>query len=329
MRNVSVPVAGKGRVVRHTRPDGTIKEYHYPAYEAPPAPIIITHTVADPLGEVMEKWQRSPEWRGLARGTQDIYVRAMVDLRGMTAVPIAQITKPMMMDQRNAIADDPKRGAGAARCFVIGVSALFSFASHYGIAIAVPNPAIGLARGLIVGELPAWTEADYQLATKHLPEYLRRVVVLARFTGQRRSDLIKMLWSDYDGTTIRVTQQKTKVPLKIPAGPQLKAELAAWRGLPAQPIVTRPNGMPWVGANVSKVLGRELDKIDGFPKGRNLHGLRKLTAVALAMAGATPHQIMSITGHKSIGMVQHYTKDVDQERLASGVHLFLEIPAGG
>src|SRR6266849_5595310 len=38
------------------------------------------------------------------------------------------------------------------------------------------------------------------------------------------------------------------------------------------------------------------------------HGVRKATATALAEAGATPHQIMAITGHQSLEEVERYTK---------------------
>ncbi|OUS15994.1 hypothetical protein A9Q97_02625 [Rhodospirillales bacterium 47_12_T64] len=46
----------------------------------------------------------------------------------------------------------------------------------------------------------------------------------------------------------------------------------------------------------------------------HFHGLRKSAAVALAEAGCTERQIMSITGHKSVAMVSHYTKKVDQKK---------------
>lgn len=337
MQNDSSPKtrAGADRVKRVTRADGTIKEYRYAAYRKPtgePAPAPAPEpewTAKGSLGELMRNWQRSTEWRSLAKSTQAIYVRAMIDLRDLDAELIEKITYKVLYRQREAIAQNPSRGPGAARSFAIGCAALFKYAKKAGETIAVPHPTDGLATGLPVNDLPAWTEADYALAVRALPECLRRIVVLARYTGQRRSDLIKMKWSDYNGTDIHVVQQKTGVELDIPVGPQLKADMAAWRGLPTQPVLTRPNGLPWVGANVSKVLGRELDKIDGFPKGRNLHGLRKLCATTIAMNGGTMHQIMAVTGHQTPTMVLHYTKGVDQKKLANQVIGFLEIPAGG
>lgn len=46
------------------------------------------------------------------------------------------------------------------------------------------------------------------------------------------------------------------------------------------------------------------------------HGLRKNAAKALAEAGCTIHQIMAITGHKSLQLAMHYSKGAAQKRLA-------------
>jgi len=43
-----------------------------------------------------------------------------------------------------------------------------------------------------------------------------------------------------------------------------------------------------------------------------IHGLRKNAAVELANAGCSPMEIAAITGHKTLGMVQHYSKRRDQ-----------------
>jgi integrase len=48
------------------------------------------------------------------------------------------------------------------------------------------------------------------------------------YTGQRRSDVVKMSWRDIDGDIIRVTQKKTNTKLEIPLHPDLKSLLADW-----------------------------------------------------------------------------------------------------
>src|SRR5450631_2255442 len=68
-----------------------------------------------------------------------------------------------------------------------------------------------------------------------------------------------------------------------------------------------------------KALGGDFRKwcdAAGLPKRCTMHGLRKGGARRLAEAGATPHEIMAITGHKTLSEVERYTKAVDRNRLA-------------
>jgi len=46
------------------------------------------------------------------------------------------------------------------------------------------------------------------------------------------------------------------------------------------------------------------------------HGLRKAMASRLAERGATAHQIMSVTGHRSLEEVERYTRAARQAKLA-------------
>lgn len=46
------------------------------------------------------------------------------------------------------------------------------------------------------------------------------------------------------------------------------------------------------------------------------HGLRKAAAARLAERGATAHEIMAITGHRSLEEVERYTRAARQGKLA-------------
>lgn len=54
----------------------------------------------------------------------------------------------------------------------------------------------------------------------------------------------------------------------------------------------------------------------GLPKQCSAYGLRKAACRRLAEAGCSAHQIMSISGHRSLSEVQRYTLAADQARLA-------------
>jgi integrase len=54
----------------------------------------------------------------------------------------------------------------------------------------------------------------------------------------------------------------------------------------------------------------------GIPLGFSAHGLRKAVCRRLAEAGCSEKEIAAISGHKTLRMVQHYTKAADQKQLA-------------
>lgn len=154
---------------------------------------------------------------------------------------------------------------------------------------------------------------------QRLPELISRAVFLARQTGQRRVDLIALTWANYDGTAIRLRQVKGRRrndEMVIPLLPEARAELDRWkRKATSTLILTNSLGLPWKPCWVSTVLMQQGRAI-GLRRGLNLHGLRKLAAATLAEAGCSVHQIMSITGHRTLDMVQLYTRSVEQKRLA-------------
>ena len=53
----------------------------------------------------------------------------------------------------------------------------------------------------------------------------------------------------------------------------------------------------------------------GLPGRCKAHGLRKAAARRLAEVGCTPHQIMAVTGHKTLAEVERYTRAAEQKRL--------------
>jgi len=55
---------------------------------------------------------------------------------------------------------------------------------------------------------------------------------------------------------------------------------------------------------------------DGRARNYRAHGLRKAACKALAHAGCTGPEIMSVSGHSSLAQVQVYIDDVKQERMA-------------
>lgn len=289
------------RVVRKTLADGTIREYRY-SRDKP---------AGNTIGALLEAYRRSSEWRALRPATREFYGRYMDHMSRWSSAPVTSLRRRDILAVRDAI--ESAGTPGAAASFVRCVSVLMTWAvdrewiEH--------SPALRVKRPL-GGHLRAWTEAEYEHALTVLPEPLRRAVVLARHTGQRRGDLVAMPWSAYDGATVRLRQQKTGVPLVIPVTADLRRELDAWPRAGVLILQTH-SGRAWSANYLSHTITAVLP---GLP----LHGLRKLAATSLAQAGCTIHEIAAVTGHASLAMVQLYTKSVQQEQLAGAAIVRLD-----
>jgi integrase len=174
------------------------------------------------------------------------------------------------------------------------------------------NPTWGIKK-FKEGTYHTWTEAElaqfeaaWPLGTKERTAY-----ALALYTGQRRGDLVRMVWPNVDliRNSIAVTQEKTGVELDIPIHRLLSEALDAWPR----------NHISILGKTTSASLGNLMaDAIEKarLPNRCVLHGLRKAAARRMAEAGATPHQIAAVTGHKSLEEIERYTKMVSQRGLA-------------
>jgi len=161
-----------------------------------------------------------------------------------------------------------------------------------------------------------WTEdeiATYE--AKHpIGTMARLSLALAVFTGQRASDLFRMGRQHIKDGRISVAQQKTGARLWIPLHPELKSIMDA---TPSEHLtfIVNEYGKPYATA---KSFGDRMVRWarEAGLKGCSLHGLRKSCCQRLADAGCTAHQIMAISGHKSLAEVERYTRAANQIKLA-------------
>jgi integrase len=271
------------------------------------------------LGALTLAYRASPEWRAKKPRTQDKQLHYIRPLEKLHHLMVRDVKRAHVLAIRDKIAE--VTGPQAANAFAQLATSIFAWARDRGWIDYSPLDRIKSIPG---GHWPAWTDEQADEADRRLPEHLRRAVILARYTGQRRGDLIRMPWSAYDGRTIKVRQEKTGAELVLPVHVALKAELDAWRRTATSTLIlTTASGVPWLPTHLSNALARGLAVI-GLPDKLNVHGLRKLAATALAEAGCSPHEIASVTGHKSLAMVALYTASARQQQLAEAAITRLE-----
>jgi integrase len=162
----------------------------------------------------------------------------------------------------------------------------------------------------------SWTDEEIaQFEQRHpVGSRPRLALALLLYTGQRRSDVVRMGRQHIDKNgAIRVRQLKTGAELAIPVHVALGAIIAE-TPVDHLTFLTTQFGKPFAAAGFGNWF-REQCNLAGL-RHCSAHGLRKAAARRLAEAGCTEHEIAAITGHASLREIARYTKAADQARLA-------------
>ncbi len=188
------------------------------------------------------------------------------------------------------------------------------------------NPAIGLERFKQRRSYDAWKERDIAAFLGVADARASLALHLLLYTGQRRGDVAKMTWHDYDGQWINVVQQKTGEKLEIPCHTALQKVLdEAKADRTGVTILTTAKGKAFT-SNSLGIWFSDWMKLAGIKDERRLalHGLRASAASRLDEAGCTTSEIKAITGHKTDQMVRKYTRSARQKRKARAAITKLE-----
>lgn len=205
----------------------------------------------------------------------------------------------------------------AARNWFKAIRHLMAFAVAVGACKADPTQGVKLPKAKSKEHRP-WTDAE--IATyeaKHpIGSKARLAFAIGYYTAQRRSDAVRMGKQHISDGYIQVRQDKTDALLDIPLHPRLRTIIDAAAPSDHLTFLITKSGGSYPPGDFSDQF-REWCDTAGLPKDCHFHGLRYSAAKLLAEAGCTPHQIAAITGHKTLAMVQKYSKAAEQRRLAS------------
>lgn len=275
-------------------------------------------TVPQSINDLVASFYRSPEWRGLAEITRKTYRGVIEPFR------IEHGTKLVALIERKhvmAILAKKAETPSAANNLRKRLGQLFDHA------IALDwirfNPARLTKAYKIAGQgFHTWDEGEIAryFAAHEVGSVAHVAVTLMLYTGAARVDAVKLGWANIkqtpDGPRLQYTRQKTQkssgILVSIPIHPDLHAVI---RNLPRdKPFLATVYGRGRTADGLGNKMREWCDAV-GLPQCAS-HGLRKACARRLAEAGATPHEIMAITGHKTLAEVQRYTEAALREGLA-------------
>jgi integrase len=268
------------------------------------------------FGALVTDYFAAPEFRAKAANTRKMYrhvLEPLAEIHGHK--PVALLERRHIRQWRDARGDTP----GIANMVVKVVRLLLSYAVDAEYRRDDPAQRIKLFK---LGEYRAWTDEEcVAFELRWQPGTMqRRAYALAKYTGQRCGDLARMTQAHCKDGSIRVVQQKTGAELWIRQHQDLTAELSDVAHLS---LLTSSKGAAFDPDSLGRWFAEAIDQA-GLPEDCVLHGLRKTAARMLAEAGCSVHEIMSVTGHKSLSEVERYTRAAHQKTLASAAILKLE-----
>jgi integrase len=161
----------------------------------------------------------------------------------------------------------------------------------------------------------SWTEAEIaEFELHHAPNSRARLAfAMLLYTGQRRSDVVRIGRQHMAEGVLTVRQQKTGRTVWIPVHSALVSIIAETPASNLTFLVT-DQGKPYTAAGFGNWF-RDQCRAAGL-RGCSAHGLRKAAARRLAEAGCSAHEISAITGHASLREVARYTEAADRRKLA-------------
>jgi integrase len=121
-------------------------------------------------------------------------------------------------------------------------------------------------------------------------------VMLGAALGQREGDILRLGWSQYDGTVVQLRQRKTGKLLAVPVTADLRKALDGARRVATTMVVSETIGRPYSESSFAHLF-RDVAGAAGLPSDLQFRDLRRTAVVRLAEAGCSVPEIAAITGH--------------------------------
>lgn len=259
------------------------------------------------VGRLIELYEKSPEYRDLAKSTRSNYALYMGQIaRRLGHAPAAALESADVREIRDSMADR----TGAANQWIAALGALYKWGRQRGYVTNEPTKDIVRFKKTPHEEWPAWlVERALEDSEVRLP------VALLYFTAQRIGDVCRMRWNDLRNDVLSVRQDKTGKNLLIPLHGDLAAVLA---DQPKEALTILSNG----GKQFTP--GALRHRLQAWAERQGLktvpHGLRKNAINALLECGCSIAETAAISG-QTFAMVEHYARGRDQAKLAGAAIL--------
>lgn len=248
--------------------------------------------------ELVRAYKASTEYSGLKASTLVNYDKAINRIEAeFFPMELAAISEPgarkLFLEWRDSMSATPRTAD-----YIMSVLArILSFGADR--EMITRNPLEKLGRIYDGTRRDAvWTDDQMEAFLAKAPPKLRLAMELARWTGQRQGDLLRLTWTAYDGTHIRLRQGKTGSLVRFRVYSELKAALDATKREAVTILTTtRRKPTPWTPDGFRASWRGVCD--DAGISGVTFHDLRgTFITLAYRKHGASFREISEISGHR-------------------------------
>jgi integrase len=278
------------------------------------------------LGQLMGAYRGSHYFRENKARTRADYNGILNYLSTLDEMPLDAIDGPLVVRLRDKIYVDRKRR------FANYCLSVLSVVLEYGIELGIVkvNAVKGIKRIRRRSDAPKvnrpWTRAERDTVMGVAPPQLLLPIAIARWTGMRQGDILKMPPTAFDGYSIRLITSKASVQIGIPVAGPLKTIIDAAMPATGEPtpitLCANSRGKPWTEsgfrASFFKMI-RSLEAAGKVGEGLTFHGLRHSVATELREAGFDSRTIADMLGQKTASMADHYSSEADLSSKLKGV----------
>lgn len=162
-------------------------------------------------------------------------------------------------------------------------------------------------------------QEEFAAVVKELPAEIKRIAVVAYYTGWRKNEILGLTWAriDFEHEVMRLEPNTTKSDKgrTFPFGdlPQLAGALRAQRAFTEEVQRQVSAVIPWVwhredGSRICKIdeAWKAARKRAGCP-GKLFHDFRRTAVRNLVRAGVPEHWAMALTGHETPEVFRRYS----------------------
>lgn len=267
-------------------------------------------TAPGTIGAAVAAYYQSAQFVSLSKATQGTYRGLLEALRNAHGEKrLAGLERRHVETMMNEKGDKPAAANNVLRI----IRMLAKFAMRMDMLRTDPTAGVKAIRIRSEG-FKTWTEADIAKFQEIHPigSKARLALSLMLYTASRRGDVVRLGPQHVKDRVLTITQNKTGALVEIPIHPDLAEVIAASKSGHLSFLVTS-FGKPFSPAGFGNLFRKWCNEA-GLTE-CSAHGLRKAQSRRLAEAGCTPHEIMAITGHKTLKEVTRYTEAANRREL--------------